>query len=340
MFFSPRIQLKSLIGLCRRLGMSLEAGIDLRSALQREAQAASGQLRRHLLEVRDAISRGETLSEALAGCGDFFPAVFREMVEVGEQSGELDAVLNQLAEYDQARLNMRRTFLASIIWPLTQFGFALAVVGFLIWIMGFLGGADVLGLGLVGNRGLAIYATFLAVAGALLWFVCRAASRGLIWTRPIQRLALRLPLLGKPLQTMALARIAWSLHLTMNTGMNVRRAMELSIRSAQNARYTDTLPLVEAAIANGSSIHEAFDRAGGYPVEFLDTLAVGEQSGKVVDSMGRLARQYQDRARMALAAMAVAAGWAVWALVAMLMVALIFRISSIYLNAIRGAIGP
>jgi len=214
------------------------------------------------------------------------------------------------------------------------------VVGFLIWIMGFLGGADVLGLGLVGNRGLAIYATFLAVAGALLWFVCRAASRGLIWTRPIQRLALRLPLLGKPLQTMALARIAWSLHLTMNTGMNVRRAMELSIRSAQNARYTDTLPLVEAAIANGSSIHEAFDRAGGYPVEFLDTLAVGEQSGKVVDSMGRLARQYQDRARMALAAMAVAAGWAVWALVAMLMVALIFRISSIYLNAIRGAIGP
>ena len=79
--------------------------------------------------------------------------------------------------------------------------------------------------------------------------------------------------------------------------------------------------------------------AGGYPVEFLDTLAVGEQSGKVVESMGRLARQYQERARMAMAAMAVAAGWAVWALVATLIVALIFRIASIYLNAIRGDIG-
>jgi type IV pilus assembly protein PilC len=137
---------------------------------------------------------------------------------------------------------------------------------------------------------------------------------------------------------MALARIAWSMHLTMNTGMNVRRALELSIRSAQNARYTDTLPLVEAAITAGNSIHEAFCRAGGYPIEFLDTLAVGEQSGKVVDSMGRLARQYQERAQMALATMGAAAGWGVWAVIAVLIIVLIFRIFSVYLGAMQGAI--
>ena len=48
--------------------------------------------------------------------------------------------------------------------------------------------------------------------------------------------------------------------------------------------------------------------AGGYPADFLDTLAVGEQSGKIVESMGRLAKQYQDRARSAMAALAVVAG--------------------------------
>ena len=50
----------------------------------------------------------------------------------------------------------------------------------------------------------------------------------------------------------------------------------------------------------GHSIHEAFCHAGGYPHDFLDTLAVGEDSGRVVESMGLLARQYQDQARAAL----------------------------------------
>ena len=92
MFFSPRISLKSLIGLSRRLGMSLEAGISIRSALQRKRKHAQRPLRRHLQEIRDAISRGDTLSEAQPAVA-IFPAVFREMVIVGEQSGHLDGVL-------------------------------------------------------------------------------------------------------------------------------------------------------------------------------------------------------------------------------------------------------
>ena len=166
--FRRAFNLKSLIGLCRRLGMSLEAGIDLRSALQREAEAA----RRAApppFAGNPRCDKSRRNPERGAGrLRRFLSGRFSRNGEVGEQSGELDAVLNQLAEYDQARLNMRRTFLASIIWPLTQFGFALAVVGFLIWIMGVLGSGDLLGLGLIGNRGLAIYATFLAVAGTLL----------------------------------------------------------------------------------------------------------------------------------------------------------------------------
>ena len=162
---------------------------------------------------------------------------------------------------------------------------------------------DILGFGLVGDRGLMIYLTFLAVVGAAIWLFVRAVSRGLMWTRPIQRLILRIPALGRPLQTIALERLAWSMHLTMNTGMDVRRALALSLRSTQNARYLDQIPMIDAEIAAGNSIHEAFRVAGGYPADFLDTLAVGEQTGQVSESMETLARQYQHQARMA---------WACW----------------------------
>ena len=330
-FFSPRVSTKALAGLCHRVGISLEAGVDARRAWAREAQSARGPLARRLTAVSKAIDRGCSLAEALSATGDFFPPIFREMVEVGEQTGRLDSVLLQLADHYELRCRMRRNFLSAISWPLVQLAMALGVIGFLIWIAAMLP-VDILGIGLRGTSGLKIYLTFLAAVGVVLWLLIRAARRGLVWIRPIQRAVLRLPIIGRPLQTMALARLAWSMHLTMSTGMDVRRALKQSLRSTQNARYTDQIPTIDAEIVAGNSIHETFVVAGGYPADFLDTLAVGEQSGKVVESMGRLAGQYQERARMAMMLLAGAAGWAVWALVAAFIIVLIFRIALFYIG--------
>jgi type II secretory pathway component PulF len=341
MFCEPRIGLKPLAGLCRRLATAVGAGIDARKVWSREAQRAAGCLGRHLQSIAAAVEGGDSLTDALARCGEFFPPLFRELVAVGEQTGNLEVVLEQLAEHYQARLTMRRRFLASIVWPMAELGIALVVVGFLIWIVGSIRDArgkpiDILGFGLTGGGGLAVYLMFLAGCGAAVWLVIRAVARGAIWVQPVQRFALKLPLLGKPLETLALARLAWSMQMTMNTGMDIRRALRLSLRGAGNAAYTDLTAKIDAEIEAGNSIHEAFSRAGAFPVEFLDTLAVGEESGNVVESMGNLARQYAEQARLAIAALGVIAGWAVWVAVAVMIIAVIFRIFSFYLAAIGG----
>jgi type IV pilus assembly protein PilC len=339
MLFTPRIATKSLVGLCRRLSTALAAGIDAPTAWAPGSERAPRHLRRHLLEISRTVNQGDSLADALAATGDFFPTLFREMIDLGEQTGHLDAVLAQLADHYQNQLDMRRSFLAAIAWPLVQLALAVLIIGFIIWIFGIIGDGklDILGFGLVGNRGLAIYAAFVAAVGVAIFLIVRAIGRGLVWTQPIQRFVLRLPAIGKPLQTIALARLAWSMHVTLNAGMDVRRALKLSLRSTQNARYIDQIPEIEAEISAGHSIHEAFVRAGGYPDDFLDTLAVGEQSGRVVESMGQLARQYQEQARAALTVLTLLAGWAVWGMIALLIIALIFRIFSFYLDAINNA---
>jgi type II secretory pathway component PulF len=334
--FSPRIELKPLADLCHRLGMAFEAGIDARTIWAREAERARGRFREHLATVSDAVNHGESLTDALRETGDFFPTLFREMVALGEQTGHVDRVLAQLSDHYQNQISLRRSFWSSITWPLVQLTIAVGVVGLLIWVQGMIG-IDILRVGLVGERGLQIYGIFLAVVGAVIFLAVRAVTRGAVWTAPIQRMVLQLPGIGPPLQTVALARLAWAMHVTLDGGMEVRRALRLSLRSTHNARYLDQLPTIVSEISAGNSIHEAFCRAGGYPVEFLDTLAVGEQSGKIAESMGVLARQFQERARLALATLTTLAGWAVWAVIAALLIALIFRVFSFYLNAITGA---
>ena len=61
------------------------------------------------------------------------------------------------------------------------------------------------------------------------------------------------------------------MHLTLNTGMPVRRAIALSLRSTQNAFYIRQIPAIDAEIAAGHSLYEAFYRTGAYPASFLDT---------------------------------------------------------------------
>lgn len=338
--FSPQIGTNQLAGLCRRMGTALEAGIDARTAWGREADRATGYLKSHLLDISDAVNRGRSLSDSLAATGEYFPSIFREMVGVGEKTGHLDDVFLQLAEHYQSQVTMRRSFLVVIAWPMLELVLSIGVIGLAIWLPSAMGlKIDLLGFGLTGSRGLGIYVFFLAVVAVSIWLAVRAGRRGVIWIQPVQRLALKLPGVGKPLQTLALSRLAWTLHLTMNTSMDVRQSLALSLRSTQNARYIDKIPTIDAAIMRGNTIYESFRMAGGFSNDFLDTLAVGEQSGRIVESMGVLAKQYQARARMAMTALAVAAGIAVTALIAALIIFMIIRIyCTAYLGPINEAL--
>jgi type IV pilus assembly protein PilC len=343
MFGSPRISTRHLAGLCRRMAISLDAGIDIRSAWDREAQRAPGHRARGPLQaVRDAIRQGASLREALAASGEFFPALFREIVEVGDQSGRLSEALAQLADHYEGQLHLRRTFLAALTWPIIELGVTLVVIGVLIWAPAMAAQSrdvpDLLGLGLKGTSGLRTYLVFLAIVGVGVFGVVQASRKGLVWTRPVQRALWYLPGFGAPLRLLSLARLTWAMNLTFHTGMDVRRAIRLSLQSSQTPHFTDRVEAIERAVAAGETLYEAFRDTGAFPDEFLDSLHVGEESGRLCDAMAKLSAQYRSRAEAALAAASTAGAFLVWALIAALAITVIFQVFSAYTGLIRGAL--
>jgi type II secretory pathway component PulF len=202
---------------------------------------------------------------------------------------------------------------------------ALGIVGLVIWIMGFLPrGTDILGFGLVGESGLLIYLCFLgAVAGAGFW-VYQAMRRGMLWTRSLQRLLLKIPVFGRFLEILALSRLAWTMHLTLNTSMSLRASLPLCLRSTHNARYIDKEEQIVGDAVSGRALYEAFSAAGVFPGDFLDALDVGERTGRLPESMAHLAEQYRDQAQRMMHLLTVAGGFAVAALVGMMILGVIF----------------
>lgn len=337
---ASRISLPELARLCRRVATGVDAGIDDRKIWRREAETGSGTRRRQLEKVLAGVSRGDSVAESIAQTHDYFPPLVHDMVAVGEKSGHLSEVFCRLAEHYEHQLRLRRAFVASLVWPVSELVIAVGVIGLLIWLMGALGGVDILGLGLVGLPGLVVYLAVVATTGVAVAWTVREIARGSVWTRAIQHGLLRIPIVGAAFGTWSLARFTWTLHLTLDVGMEIRQALALALKNTRNDHFARHTPTILQAVSDGRSVHEALSRAGVFPQEMLEAVAVGEDSGRLSESLQRLSDQYEERARGSLAILSVAGGYAVWGLVAVCIIVLIFRLASFYLNTLNSLAAP
>jgi type II secretory pathway component PulF len=344
MNLSPRLSSKALSELSHRLGVETESGIDIRRTWQREAESARGRVQVEFMKIRDAVGRGDSLTHALAGSRQLFPPLFLEMVEVGEQTGTLGRVFHRLADHYRHQVQLQRSFVKAITWPMLELAAAILIIGMMIWVLGIVAQRnngqpiDILGFGLVGTKGLVIYINFVIAVGLCVAGLVVAVRRGVLWTRPLQRAMIEIPGIGPSLEKLALARLTWALHLLMNVDMDLRRVVPLVLRATGSDYYIRRTEQITSAVAAGEPIHVAFSRSGAFPSDFIDALQVAEDSGQMVESMDRLSRRYQEESEMAMQTLTKIAGFAVWALVAGLITLMIFRLAGFYLNTINNAL--
>ena len=344
MFLSPRLSAKVLGELSHRLAVETESGIDVRRTWKREAESAPSRVRGDFQHISDAVNRGDSLSVALAGTGQVFPPLFREIVGVGEKTGTLGRVFHRLSNHYRKNVELQRMFLMAIAWPMIQLGLAILVIGLLIWILGIVAQRnngqpiDILGFGLIGNRGLLIYTNIIIAIGLTIAGLVIAVRRGIFWTRPLERVVMRIPVLGGSLEKLALARLTWALHLVMNVEMDLRQVVPLVLRATGSDYYIQHTPEAVSLVAAGHPLHEAFAATGVFPEGFLEALEVAEESGAVVESMERLSKRYEEEAEMALKVLTTFAGVAVWLIVMGLIILMIFRIAGFYIGTLNEAL--
>ena len=345
MLFSPRARNRDLAQLCRRLAISLESGIEVRKILVREAEGRSpAAMRGRMRAISVAVAGGGALADAFDAAGSYFPSLMRELLRVGEQSGHLDEVFRHLADHYEYQDKLRREFLAAVSWPMAQLGMALTLVGLVILVSGLIGGKDlagrdidILGFGLRGMSGMITYFMILGCVAAVFFVVFMAARRGAFWARPIQRAALRLPVAGTALDTLAVSRFAWSLHLTSESGMSLLKALPLCLQATQNDRYISQIDAILTSVRRGDTLTDALSATHAFPLRFLDVLDVGERSGRLPETMKRLTAQYQEEAQGAIKVLMQVASWAVSFLVMGLVAYFIFRMAMFYIGTIQAA---
>jgi type II secretory pathway component PulF len=283
------------------------------------------------------------VTEAMAA-QRYFPPLTVEMTNVGEQTGKLERVYGQLGEHYENLLQLRRTFIAGLTWPAIQLAGAIAIVGLLIWILGIVGSMspsgkafDLLGLGLVGTRGLMIYLTIVGSVAAVIGFFVYSLSRGWFWTGPLMHLLIHVPMVGKCLQYMALSRIAWALGMAIDAGMSATASLQLALRASQNIYYSSAWPRIEQAMEDRIPMADALRASGRFSEEFVLVLETGELTGRVTEALDHHAHELNSRARALLTTLTVILGTVISFAIMGLIAMVILRIGMAYVGMINKA---
>ncbi len=289
-----KISTRQLAAMCQRVGISLQAGVDVRRVWSQESERGSPRYRQHAAEVSRLVSKGSGMAEALRQCEGYFPNLTCEMVAVGEETGHVETVLLRLSDHYQHLLRLRRTFLAGIAWPVIQLVAGVVILGLLILILGVISSTSPGVFGLAGPTGLLIYCLLVGLAAGAITLAVLSVTRGWLGTWPYEVL-IRIPGLGTSLRTMALARLSWTLSMALNAGVEAQRAMGMALDSTQNPYFTTHKADADQVILRGGEFHEALRRTGVFPEEFLDEIENAEVAGTQTESLMRLAEQYRER---------------------------------------------
>jgi type IV pilus assembly protein PilC len=336
MVLTTRLPLTSLIELCRVMRHNLAAGLTLRHVFNQQATRGPVGVRPIAERISQQLQEGESLQDALEHEKSHFPPLFTSLVTVGEKSGSLPEVFEELERYFALQLKLKRQFIQQITWPMMQFCMAPFVIAGMIFILGMFGSNfDPLGFGLTGATGaitvLVVWFGGIAVLIAAYFVLTRSLRQQVV----VDEFLLRTPVVGSCLRAMAMTRFCMALGLTMETGMSVAKAMKLTLRATANSAFEARIDQINDAIKGGEDLTEALRHTGIFAPDFLDILANAEEGGRVVEVMVHQAKYYEEESTRRMSILTQVASKGVYLLVAVVLIFLIFRIFSIYLGLIN-----
>ncbi|UCF16046.1 MAG: type II secretion system F family protein [Phycisphaerales bacterium] len=314
-FRGRKVSSKDLLAFTTQLGTALRAGLPLMRGLDllREQQHKPGP-RKLFGELVDAVSTGQSLSEAMASHEDVFNSLYLSMVRVGETGGILDQTTTQLSDMltreEKIKSNMRN----ASMYPLFVLALGLASVILIITvilprILGTLS-AEVSALPLPTRMllGMSHFATglFTTIPG---WICIAGVIAGFYyfgkWKKGAGRLQydtfkLRIPILGSVLRTIAVGRFARTLGALTMGGVTILEALGVVRDTLGNELLGSEIDTVADKVKKGQALAEPLEESGYFPPLLVQIVAVGEQTGKLDELLLKAADTFDTEADSAV----------------------------------------
>jgi len=289
----------------RQLATLAKAGLPLDEALQAVSQQTEKpRLKSIVLAVRAKVIEGHPLATGLDQFPQVFPKVYRATVAAGEQAGQLDNVLERLADYTESRHGLSQKINQAMIYPIVLTSLSLLIVTFmLIYIVPKVVGVfETTGQELpILTRGLIGLSSFIQGWWWAILAVIVGAAYGIRRTlaqegpqRAFHRGLLRLPLIGRVVRGVNTARFTRTMAILSGSGVPIVEGMRISADVVVNLPMRDAVNEAAVRVREGAAVGRSLAQSKLFPPMTMHLVSSGEASGKLDEMLGRAATHQES----------------------------------------------
>ncbi|HUF72336.1 MAG TPA: type II secretion system inner membrane protein GspF [Gammaproteobacteria bacterium] len=288
----------------RQLATLVRAGLPLDEALQAVSQQTEKpRLKSIMLGVRAKVLEGHTLAAGLEDFPQAFPPVYRSTVAAGEQAGQLDTVLERLADYTESRHGLSQKINQAMIYPIVLTVLSLLIVTLmLIYIVPRVVGVfentgqelPLLTRGLIGLSEFIQswwWAILLVIGGAAFAIKKTLSREGP--RRSFHGWLLRIPVIGRVVRGVNTARFTRTMAILSSSGVPIVEALRISAAVVGNLPMREAVNEASVRVREGAAIGRSLAQSKSFPPMTMHLIASGEASGEL-DTMLERAASHQE----------------------------------------------
>jgi type IV pilus assembly protein PilC len=304
-FLQGGVNIQEISRFTRQLAAMTSAGLPLVQCLDiLKSQVQSKIFAQKIQQISGDIQVGSTLADALSKHSKIFDPLYCNMVAAGEASGNLDGVLNRVAEYQEKSARLMRKIKGALTYPaiimVIVIGLTTVMLTFVIPIFAAmfkdLGGTlplptqFVMDLSnMVTSKSPFIILFLIAVAVA---FVSYYRTEGGHYN--VDFMILRLPIIGDLTRKTAVGRFSQTLATLLTSGVTILDAMSITAKTAGNKVLEKGLMRVLEKITGGMTIADPLRETGVFPPMVIQMIAVGEKTGDISAMLVKIAEFYNE----------------------------------------------
>ncbi|HTD10835.1 MAG TPA: type II secretion system F family protein [Steroidobacteraceae bacterium] len=299
----------------RQLSTMLAAGIPLVQAFEIVANGNDKPaMQKLVLDVKADVEGGTSLHEALGKHPLYFDDLFVNLVQAGEQAGALESLLDKVATYKEKTEALKKKVKKALFYPAAVLAVAVIVtVVLLIFVIpefeslykGF--GADlpaftqfVIGISrFVQHNGVYLLVVVAAIFFAFFYFKKRSKAM----REFLDRVTLRVPVIGPIMRKAAIARYARTLSTMFSAGVPLVEALDSVAGACGNIVYEKAVLTMRDEVATGQRLQRSMENTGLFPNMVNQMIAVGEESGSLDEMSAKVATFYEAEVDNAVDAM-------------------------------------
>jgi type IV pilus assembly protein PilC len=303
---------KDLAIFVRQFSVMIDAGLPLVQCLEiLGSQQENKNFARILQQTRMDVEGGASLADAMRKHPKAFDDLFTNMIAAGEAGGILDTILKRLATYIEKAVKLKGQVKGAMVYPIAVISIAGIVIAVILWKVIPTFASMFAGLGaelpLPTRFVIALSQWFVRLLPFLVVFMILGvvAFRRYYAThggrRVIDRIVLKLPILGVIMQKIAVARFCRTLSTLISSGVPILDGLEITARTAGNAIVEDAIMAVRKAVESGMTVAQPLKESGVFPPMVVQMIGVGEQTGALDAMLSKIADFYEEEVDQAVA---------------------------------------